>query len=259
MLTTALVCVGLNGFSQQISAPSRYDILYNYGIIEAFIGGLYKGTLPIKDLKLKGDFGIGAPDMLDGELTMLDGKAYQTKATGETVVLDNDYKTAFSTVTFFKADTVFYVNNATEQQNLLEVIKDGLRNINAMYAIKITGDFGHVKTRAFPPVKAEPFPLLSTILDKQQFFDIQNTEGTLVGYHLPEYLNGIQISGFHLHFLSADTKQGGHVLDFNGHNLKVEIAELKSLELDIPTGHDFQNFKFKPKHSEALERVEQGK
>lgn len=241
------------------TTQAKHNILYNYGIIEAFVGGLYRGSLPIKVLKSKGHFGLGAPDMLDGELTMLDGKAYQTKSTGETVVLDNDHKTSFSSVTFFKSDTVFYVNNAIEQKNLLEAIENRLTNRNAMYAIKITGDFNNVRTRAFPPVKEEPFPVLSTILDRQQFFDIQNTAGTLVGYHLPEFLNGIQISGFHLHFLSADTKQGGHVLGFKGQNLKVEIAELKSFELEAPTTKDFQNFQFRKRHNEDLERVEQGK
>ena len=240
-------------------AHPNTNILYNYGIIDAFIGGLYKGSLPIKDLKLKGDFGIGAPDMLDGELTMLNGKAYQTKSTGETTVLENDHKTSFSMVTFFKADTTFTVNRTMEQKALLEIIESKLINKNAMYAIKITGDFNNVKTRAFPPVKKEPFPVLSTILDRQQFFDIQNTAGTLVGDHLPEYLNGIQVCGFHLHYLSSDTKQGGHLLGFKGQDLKIEIAELKSFELDIPTVKDFQNFKFKIKDNKALKRVEQGK
>ncbi|MFT3904124.1 MAG: acetolactate decarboxylase [Niabella sp.] len=240
------------------TAQAKHNVLYNYGVIDAFVGGLFRGSLPIKDLKLKGDFGLGAPDMLDGELTMLNGKAYQTKATGETVVLDNEHKTSYSTVTFFKADTVFYVNNATEQKELLEIIESKLTNKNAMYSIKISGAFSYVKTRAFPPVKEEPFPVLSTILDRQQFFDNQNTAGTLVGYHFPEYLNGIQISGFHLHFLSTDKKQGGHVLDFKGQNMKIEIAELKSFELEVPKTNDFQNFKFRKKHNEDLERVEQG-
>lgn len=238
---------------------SKNNILYNYGIIDAFIGGLYKGSLPIKELKLKGDFGIAAPDMLDGELTMLNGKVYQTKATGEVNVVDNEYKTPLSTVTFFEANMTFYVNNATEQKDLLETIENRLTNKNVMYAVKITGDFSNMRTRAFPPVKEEPFPALSTILDRQQFFNIQNTKGTLVGYHLPEYLNGIQMSGFHFHFLSADTKKGGHVLDFKGMNLKIEIAELKSFEFETPTTNDFQNFQFRKKHNEDLERIEQGK
>lgn len=241
------------------TAQTKHNVLYNYGIIDAFIGGLYKGTLPIKDLKLKGDFGIGAPDMLNGELTMLDGKAYQTKATGETVILDNDHKTSFSSVTFFKADTVFYVNTTIEQKDLLEIIGSKLTNKNGMFAIKISGAFRYVKTRVFPPVQEEPFPVLSTILDRQQFFEFQNTAGTFIGYHLPEYLNGINASGFHLHFLSSDKTQGGHVLGFTGNNLKIEIAELKNFELEIPKNKDFHNFQFKKKYNEDLKRVEQGK
>lgn len=237
---------------------SNANVLYNYGVIDAFIGGLYRGTLPIKELKLKGDFGIGAPDMLDGELTMLDGKAYQTKATGETVVLDNEHKTAFSSVTFFKADTTFYIQSEMGQKSALETIQNALENKNAMYAIKITGTFNSVKTRAFPPVTKEPFPILSSILDKQQFFEHQNVPGTFVGFHLPEYLNGINASGFHLHFLSADKKRGGHIIDFKGENLKVEIAVLKSFELAIPDDKDFQNFQFQKKINTDLKRVEQG-
>ncbi|UIR57885.1 acetolactate decarboxylase [Sphingobacterium sp. SRCM116780] len=237
----------------------KYNRLYQYGIADAFVGGLYRGTLPLKDLKLKGDFGLGAPDMLDGELTILDGKVYQTKATGETVEPENDFKTSMSFVTFFKADTVFNVENAVGEKALWEQISEVLKNKNAMYAIKITGKFDHIKTRAFPSVKNEPFPVITTIFDTQKFFEFSDTQGILVGYHLPEYLNGINSKGFHYHFLSSNKTQGGHVLDFTARNLTIEIAEMKSFELNIPTDKYFQNFKFDTKDNEALKRVEQGK
>lgn len=232
--------------------------LYQYGIADAFVGGLYRGTLPIRDLKLKGDFGLGAPDMLDGELTILDGKVYQTKATGETVEPDNDFKTSQSFVSFFKADTTFNVENEMDEKALLALIGNKLKNKNALYAIKISGEFDHVKTRAFPPVEKEPFPAITTIFDRQRFFEYSGTEGTLVGFHLPEYLNGINIKGFHFHFLSNDKQQGGHVLGFIGKNLKIEITEQKSFELDIPDDDAFRNFRFETKDNEALKRVEQG-
>ncbi|KKO89453.1 acetolactate decarboxylase [Sphingobacterium sp. Ag1] len=240
-------------------AHPHNNVLYNYGVIDGFIGGLYKGSLAVKDMKLKGDFGLGAPDMLDGELTVLNGVAYQTKSTGETVVLDNDHKSSFASVTFFKADTTFIIADSMQQKEILEIIENKLANKNGMYAIRVSGDFGIVRTRAFPAVKEEPFPLLSNILDRQKFFDIRNTGGTLVGYHLPEYLNGIQISGFHFHYLSSSSQQGGHVLDFKGQNFKIEIAELGRIELDIPKDKDFQSFKFKARNNEALKQVEQGK
>lgn len=242
----------------EMNHKQQYNKLYQYGVADAFVGGLYKGTLPLKELKLKGDFGLGAPDMLDGELTMLDGKVYQTKATGETVDPDNDFKSSMFFTTFFKADTVFNIQNPIGEKVLWEQISKELKNKNAMYAIKITGKFDHIKTRAFPPQKSEPFPVITSIFDTQKFFEFSNTQGTLIGFHLPEYLNGINSKGFHFHFLSTDRTQGGHVLDFNGKNLKIEIAELKSFELDIPTDKDFQNFRFDAKDNEALKRVEQG-
>ncbi|MGG5207724.1 acetolactate decarboxylase [Chryseobacterium sp. MIQD13] len=232
--------------------------LYQYGIADAFVGGIYKGTLPLKDLKRKGDFGLGAPDMLDGELTILDGKVYQTKATGQTIEPGSEFKTSLSFVTFFKPDTSFTIEKKADDKLLLGQISKAFSNKNGMYAIKISGKFSHIKTRAFPPVKEEPFPALTSIFDAQKTFDISEKEGVLIGYHLPEYLNGINIKGFHFHFLSTDKKYGGHVLDFTGEHLKIEIAELKGFELETSEHKDFQNFRFNTKGNEDLKRVEKG-
>ena len=233
--------------------------LYNYGVIDAFIGGLYRGTLPIKDLKLKGDFGLGAPNMLNGELTMLNGRAYQTKATGETIELENNHLTSFASVTFFKADTTFVQNSSADKSAVLNTIEKMLPSKNKMYAIKISGNFEQIKTRAFPPVENEPFPKLANILDQQQFFDYENADGTLIGFFLPNYLNGINAGGFHFHYLSNDKKQGGHVLEFNGKDLKIEIANLKTFEMETPNDNDFHDFEFIKTKNESLRKVEQGK
>ena len=95
-------------------------------------------------------------------------------------------------------------------------------------------------------------------MDRQRIFEYEHTSGILVGYLLPEYLNGISISGFHFHFLSSDKKQGGHVLDFTGENLKVEIAELRSMELEVSSDRNFQQFRFRNKYNEDLAKVGRG-
>ncbi|AKH96171.1 acetolactate decarboxylase [Elizabethkingia anophelis] len=244
----------MNTIRQKEKKP---NILYNYGISEALIGGLYEGTISVKNLRQKGNFGLGAPGMLDGELTILDGKAYQTKANGETTVLKDDQMIAFSSVTFFEPDLVSHINTFTDQHSLYQIIVNSLVNDNAMYAIRISGNFNYIKTRAFPLIEA-PFPVLSSILDRQRIFEYEHTSGILVGYLLPEYLNGISISGFHFHFLSSDKKQGGHVLDFTGENLKVEIAELRSMELEVSSDRSFQQFRFRNKYNEDLAKVGRG-
>lgn len=233
--------------------------LYNYGVIDAFIGGLYRGTQPLKAIKLKGDFGLGAPDMLDGEMTIMDGKAYQTKATGETVELHDGHLTSFASVTFFKADTTFVQTSTIDKKAVINTIEKLLPSKNKMYAIKITGQFEQIKTRAFPPVKNEPFPKLANILDQQQFFEYVNTDGALIGFFLPNYLNGINAGGFHFHFLSEDKTQGGHLLEFSGTDLEIEIARLKSFEMDTPNDKGFKDFQFITTENESLRKVEQGK
>lgn len=233
--------------------------LYQYGVADAFVGGLYKGTLPISELKKNGDFGLGAPDMLDGELMMYEGKVFQTQASGLTRIVPNTFKTSLSFVTFFKPDMQFEMTNSTAREQVLALIEQKLTNKNGLYAIKITGRFDSIRTRAFPPVTAEPFPPLSTIMDRQHFFDMKNTKGVLVGYKFPSYLNGINVAGYHFHFLSENERDGGHVLDFVGNDLKIEVAALNRFDLEIPKVGEFQQFKFKDNRNEDLERAEQGR
>ncbi|UKJ06446.1 acetolactate decarboxylase [Solitalea lacus] len=259
LLFSCLLLNAINSFSQHaINNSKRFNHFYQYGVADAFIGGLYKGSLTLKELKQHGNFGLGAPNLLDGELIILDGKVYQSKANGETIEPNNQTTTSLSFVTFFKADTSFTVKDELNQKNFSTSIMNFLKDKNGMYAIKITGKFNTVKTRAFPPFSQEPFPPLSTVLDKQQFFNLQNIDGTLIGFYLPGYLNSVSISGLHFHFLSNDKKHGGHVLDYGGSNFRIEIARLYGFQLDEQNDPSLQRFEFKKQVNESLDKVEKG-
>jgi len=41
-----------------------------------------------------------------------------------------------------------------------------------------------------------------------------DTEGTLVGFYTPAFMGSLSVPGMHLHFLSADRKTGGHLLEW---------------------------------------------
>ena len=47
------------------------------------MAGLYSGSLTVGELLEHGDLGLGTLDSIDGELIVLDGKAYQAKGAGE--------------------------------------------------------------------------------------------------------------------------------------------------------------------------------
>lgn len=243
---------------QQANPLNHNNILYQYGIADSFVGGLFEATLPLSELKKHGDFGIGAPGLLDGELIVYNGRAYQTQATGKTSLVPDSFKTALAFVTFFKADTTFHIHAAENQKEALAQLEQYVNQKNAAYAVKISGNFKYLKTRAFPPYTQKPYPPLATLLDRQKFFDIRNTAGVIVGYKLPPYLNGLSVEGYHFHFLSDSKDQGGHVLDFAGTDLTVEIARIKNFSLEIPQDEEFMKYNFKSTVHGDLEQVEKG-
>ena len=82
---------------------------------------------------------------------------------------------------------------------------------NLIYAIKIEGVFKKVLTRSVPRQK-KPYQPLTEIVKTQSTFQFENVEGVIVGIRCPTFMKGINVTGYHLHFLTKDRKAGGHVL-----------------------------------------------
>src|SRR5438105_1145046 len=101
-----LITQGFKSAAQQ-NAHVTGGNLYSAGYASAFIGGLYDAWYPYKKLHQHGDFGLGAPAKLDGELLMLDGKLYKTQYTGKTSPINDADETPYAVVCFFKAAKVY--------------------------------------------------------------------------------------------------------------------------------------------------------
>lgn len=245
--------------SNSLQAQNKENTLFTAGFANAFIGGLYDGFYPFSQLKQHGNFGLGAPDKLDGELLVLDGKIYQTQHTGKTFEIKDAALTPFSVVNFFKADKRVLVKNGTSKTQLYKLIDSLVSNPNAILALHIKGKFKSVKTRAFPPVEAKPYTPLAQMLDKQQFFTYQNISGDFVGYNIPAYMEGANISGYHFHFINEAKNSGGHVIDFLTDNVILEIDYLNSFAVQVPETEDFKKFDFSKDRSAEVRSVENGK
>lgn len=144
---------------------AQHNNLYSAGYASAFIGGLYDGYFPYRQIKAHGDFGLGAIDKMDGELTMLHGSIYQTQFTGKTRIV-NLGKTPYAVVCFFHAKKVIQLKGIVDKAGLYKYLDSLLNDQNGMFAIHIEGNFGYVKTRAFPPVTQKPYKALADMLDK---------------------------------------------------------------------------------------------
>ncbi len=254
----ATVLLNNTAIAQQQKQPGDNDNLFSAGFASGFIGGLYDNWYPYRELEKHGDFGIGAPGSLDGELLLLNGKIYQTRSTGETTLVSDTGKLPYAVVCFFKAKKVYKHTGALGKAALFSYLDSLLTNQNGIYAIHIKGRFKSVKTRAFPPVE-KPYLPLAALLNKQHFFEHNNVEGDLVGFRIPAFMEGAHISGYHFHFLSMDKTAGGQLIDLLAEDITVEIDTLTSYTMDLPQTADFNSFDFKKDRKEEIKSVENGK
>ncbi|MBO0680371.1 acetolactate decarboxylase [Mycolicibacterium sp. S2-37] len=65
--------------------------------------------------------------------------------------------------------------------------------------------------------------------------------GTLAGFRMPAYEQGISVSGYHLHYLDADRSHGGHCLDFEPASGTIDFATLTELHLSVPRTAAFRD------------------
>lgn len=200
--------------------------LVQYSTINALLAGVYDGDMTFGELRRHGDFGLGTFNALDGEMIALDGRYYQITADGAVKPVTDNMQTPFAAVTPFHATLFMTSVNALNFTELEQALDRFLPSTNAFYAIKITGNFPLVKARSVPR-QAPPYAPLIEAAKHQTVFEFRNVTGTLVGFRTPDVARGLNVTGYHFHFLTADRRAGGHVLDCELSNGKVEIQRIE--------------------------------
>lgn len=232
------------------------DKVYQYSTIKALLEGLYDGDLNLGDLKKQGDLGIGTFNALDGEMVVLNDTVYQVKSDGRVYLPADSVQTPYATLAAFETDTSFQVNGPVNYVQLRQFLDEQIPGKNGLYAFKITGEFRELKVRSVPR-QSPPYLPLDVVVKNQTMFGFQSIKGTLLGFYFPEYLAEISVPGYHLHFISEDRSQGGHVLFFEGISASIEMDELTGLNLVLPTHEAFKNQDLSQDRKKELEQVEQ--
>jgi len=219
------------------------------------MAGCYTGTTTVGELKKHGDFGLGTLDALDGEMIALDHAFYQIKSDGKVYPLKDDASSPFATLIFFKATGEFPLAQEVDRESLIRFLDEKLSSENLLYAIKIEGKFEMLKVRSATR-QEKPFPVLTDAIKEQKVFEIKDREGTLVGFRVPPYMKGVNVPGYHFHFLSKDRTAGGHVLDFRIVTVRVQIDESRKLSMELPANAEFLKFRFDADPEKAIAQVE---
>lgn len=85
----------------------------------------------------------------------------------------------------------------------------------------------------------KPYPTLSEVAQDQREFHFENTCGDVIAVWCPKYVNGINLPGWHFHYLSGDKTQGGHILGMSADSLRVKIDKIERFDLTLPQNPEF--------------------
>ena len=231
------------------------DTLFQVSTIDALMQGVFDGFYSFNDLEAQGDFGIGTFDALEGEMIALDGDYYQVKADGVAYPVQGDMTAPFATVTRFEADQTGAVENAGNFSQLSHQIDQYLPSRNMFYAIRIDGTFPYVKTRSVPR-QEKPYPRLADAVKNQSVFNFTNVTGSVVGIWAPDFAKGVNVPGYHLHFITEDRKAGGHILDIQVANATAQLDVTPGFAMELPTSGDFYNVDLSGDLQEELKKIE---
>lgn len=231
--------------------------LYQTATIDALMEGMYDGEATVGELLRHGDFGIGTFDALDGEMVILGGNCYRVSADGVAREADADERSPFAVVTFFQPQ-----RGATAGQADLAAIEQVVDQIaperNLFCAVRIDGLFEQVRTRSVPR-QSPPYPRLADVAARQPTFDMAQVEGTLVGFRCPYFVKGVNVPGYHFHFITRDLSRGGHVLSCRLAAGAVRVQVLSEFNLSLPHNPKFAETPLGQDRAKELEKVEKGR
>ena len=222
----------------------RAHALYQSSTMAALLAGVYDGDVSIRELLEHGDFGVGTFNHLDGEMVILDGTCFHLHSDGSAETAAPDDLTPFAVVTHFTADSATQVSDL-KRADLLTQVDAHIPSANLFYAIRIHGHFRSVKTRTVA-AQTKPYPPMADAVKGQSQRTFSDVSGTLAGFRLPDYEQGISVAGYHLHFIDDEHHHGGHVQDFDLARGTVAVETSSEMRLSLPRAKPFMTANLSP-------------
>jgi acetolactate decarboxylase len=203
----------------------------------ALVAGVDDREVSVKALLEHGDFGLGTFADLDGEMAVVNGRAYQIQGTGSVSEASPDAGAPFAVVTWFDPRIDVSIGPVGSFKDLEASCDTFRRSGNIFYALRLDGRFKKVRARAVNPSKGGTG--LVDAAKAQSEFSFADLEGTLIGLWSPGFSSAFSVPGYHFHFLSADYQHGGHLLDLAADPLRLRVEPLTDFHLVLPETEAF--------------------
>ena len=234
------------------------ETVYQVALLQSLTQGYYDGIIKVSELKQHGDTGIGTFEGVNGEMIVIDGKVYQALGDGTVKEADDNETVPFSNVSFFDSDISVDLKDINDMASFKAEFdkKVNEKGKNMFYLVKVSGTFDKMLVRS--ELKQEkPYKSLDKALETdQREFNYENITGTVVGLYCPDYMGGLNATGWHFHFISDDRTKGGHMLELSFKEAKAELDLTPEFDLELSDNSDFQSMELAKDVNDAIKKVE---
>ena len=238
-----------------------HNKMFQVSTLHALVAGYTRGVITVQELERRGNVGLGTFEGVDGEMILLDGVCYRARQDGSVVRPAPDTGVPFASVASVEDGTAFELEEARCIDALtleLACKIDDAFALNNLHVVTVSGTFDSVSARSESAYHADHVTLKDMLATTQREFVFEKLDGTLVCVYHPDFMDGINAPGWHMHFLSADRTRGGHVFDLSlvrGHAVMYRIDRV---EIQLPTTPVFDTYSLKETSQKEIAEVEQG-
>ena len=244
--------------SKEGESKADRETIYQVSLLQGLTLGDYNGSVSVKELKQKGDTGIGTFEGVNGELIMVDGTVYRAKSDGSIETAPDDETIPFANVTFFDTDEKQDISGVSSIADIKKLLDEKVEKLgkNQFYMVRVDGTFKKMHARSELKQEKPYKPLAEALKTDQREFSWDNIEGTVVALYCPQYMKDLNAAGWHLHFVSKDKKYGGHVLDLDVDKAELKIDCTKGFNMQLPDTEMFPTLDLAKDQSEDIKKVE---
>ena len=234
------------------------NTLYQVAALQSLLMGNYYASVPYRELLTQADTGIGAFEGMNGEMIALDGVVYQADASGAVRKAPEDAAAPYCCMAKFSSERSAALADCPDYEALCAALDAMIpaSERNLFHMAKLTGTFESVDMRSVVG-KTPPYEITGDfVMAEQQRFRAENVCGTAVALQFPDYMDRLNMPGWHLHFITADRTLGGHVFRMSVKTASAELCTLSRFEMLLPRSEVFNSLKLTNIGSDAVGQME---
>ena len=236
--------------------------IYQASTLQALALGYTKSVVTVGELLGHGDTGLGTFENVDGEMIVVDGVCYQAKQDGSIVPTSEEAGVPFAVSGFVKDGRKFEIEELTDIESIKQELTLRIEEdfgLNSVHIARIDGWFESVHARAGAPYRSQHVTLKNILSKTQKDFCFERLYGTLVCVYYPDYMDGINAAGWHLHFISQDRTLGGHIFQVSLSSGECLLQKMDRIEIQLPREAAFDTYSLKQASRDEIAEVELGK